>query len=529
MKGEEEVQPILGGPSSRARNARFWVLVVLGFAILTLLVVLIVLVATYPNIPPPPSPSPSPTPTPTPTPSPAPIPTPPSNNSLYNALNVQDIMTHLQMFQAIANASNGTRAANTVGYNVSAAYVESLLNATGFYNVTRNYFTIPAFDILTTPTLQETYPSNRSFIYQQDFVLVQFTRGGYVQAPVAAVPNLGCDPSDWANFPPNYIALVLRGNCTFATKISFAFASGAAMIIIYNNQPGLVSPAGLANVTIPMVFMTQDQGMALVDALSIGLNITLAFNVSTRVYSVPTFNVIADSLTGRPNATIVIGSHLDSVPAGPGINDNGSGSATDLQLALLIAKLNMTLNNRFRFAWWGAEELGLLGSTAYVQSIQGTPEIQNIALNLNFDMIGSPNFFRGVYNGSGASPNVINGSISIQNLFANYFQSNNITYAFTSFDGRSDYGPFISNGISAGGLFTGAEVIKSPSYRSLFGGIANAPYDPCYHQSCDTVENINVQVLDQLSHCIAAVLQRLAVDTALVDLIKAQMPPQSFI
>ena len=110
-------------------------------------------------------------------------------------------------------------------------------------------------------------------------------------------------------------------------------------------------------------------------------------------------NVIADSRAGDRNRTIVVGAHLDSVEAGPGINDNGSGTSTILEIAEQVAKLEQDPRNRLRFAFWGAEEAGLVGSTAYVADQVANGGIDEIEANLNFDMVGSPNFVRFVYDG----------------------------------------------------------------------------------------------------------------------------------
>jgi len=221
-----------------------------------------------------------------------------------------------------------------------------------------------------------------------------------------------------------------------------------------------------------------------------------------------TMNILADTPTGNPDNTIVVGSHLDSVLAGPGINDDGSGSSVNLELAIQMSKAVFPLVNRVRFAWWAAEEFGLIGSTYYVNNLNQTnpAELKKIALNLNFDMLGSPNYFVGVYNGTSDSV----GSGAIEGLFADFFDGNNLPFDLTPFTGRSDYGPFIAVKIPAGGVATCAEGIKTTAQRTVYGGIANAPYDSCYHLSCDTIENINQGILLQMSQAAATVLQQLA-------------------
>jgi Zn-dependent M28 family amino/carboxypeptidase len=226
--------------------------------------------------------------------------------------------------------------------------------------------------------------------------------------------------------------------------------------------------------------------------------------VTATVVTTPSTNVIADTATGRADRTVVVGAHLDSVDAGPGINDNGSGSAAILETAKQMARLGIKPVNRVRFAWWGGEEFGLLGSEYYVSHLS-TSELKNIALNLNFDMVASPNFVRFVYDGDGSATGTKgpNGSGNIEKVFSQYFAAQGLATAPTAFDGRSDYGPFIDRGIPAGGLFTGAEGIKTPAQAAVYGGTAGVAYDVCYHQLCDDITNLNLTALDQMSDGIA--------------------------
>jgi Zn-dependent M28 family amino/carboxypeptidase len=242
-----------------------------------------------------------------------------------------------------------------------------------------------------------------------------------------------------------------------------------------------------------------------------------------------TENVIADTTTGRPDRTVVVGSHLDSVPEGPGINDNGSGSATGLEVALQIAKLDIQPRNRVRFAFWGAEESGLVGSQYYVDSLTQR-QIKDIAVNLNFDMVASPNYVRFVYDGDASDTDSLGstGSGVVEDVFTDYFDSQGLASEPTAFDGRSDYDAFINVGIPAGGLFTGAEDKKTEAEAAVYGGVPGVAYDPCYHQACDsltpvadgadaetyedlsaayagalivdgTISNLNTQALDEMS------------------------------
>jgi aminopeptidase Y len=215
-------------------------------------------------------------------------------------------------------------------------------------------------------------------------------------------------------------------------------------------------------------------------------------------------NVLAETAAGDPESVIVVGGHLDSVIGGPGINDNGSGIAAILETAIQMAKAKPV--NKVRFAFWGAEESGLVGSIHYVNNLT-QDERDRIALYLNFDMIGSPNHVFFVYDGDdsdgvGAGPGP-DGSAELEALFESYYDSRGIPYKGTDFSGRSDYGPFIAAGIPAGGLFTGAEGIKTPEEAAIWGGASGIAYDPCYHQACDTYANVSLSALDVNADAVA--------------------------
>jgi Zn-dependent M28 family amino/carboxypeptidase len=222
------------------------------------------------------------------------------------------------------------------------------------------------------------------------------------------------------------------------------------------------------------------------------------------VRDVPTANLLATTKTGRVDRQVVVGSHLDSVPEGPGIYDNGSGSSTNLEIALQMAKLDVKPVIQVRFAWWGAEESGLVGWQFYVDSLT-KKQIQNTAVNLNFDMVGSPNFVRFVYDGDASDTDSLasTGSGVVEDVFVDYFDSQNLETEPTAFDGRSDYDAFISVGIPAGALFTGAEGIKTAEQAAIYGGTAGVAYDECYHQACDDIGNLSNTALDQMSDAVA--------------------------
>ncbi len=205
------------------------------------------------------------------------------------------------------------------------------------------------------------------------------------------------------------------------------------------------------------------------------------------------YNLIADWPGGDTNRVIMAGAHLDSVGSGPGINDNGSGSAAVLETALAVAREGYRPDRHLRFAWWGAEELGLVGSRHYVNNLSSTNR-SRIAAYLNFDMIASPNAGYFVYDDDPA----------IEKVFKDWFAARGVpTEIETEGDGRSDHAPFKNVGVPVGGLFTGAGRIKTSAQAQKWGGTAGRSFDPCYHSSCDTTANLNDTALDRNSDALA--------------------------
>ncbi|MFE5245340.1 MULTISPECIES: M28 family metallopeptidase [unclassified Streptomyces] len=215
------------------------------------------------------------------------------------------------------------------------------------------------------------------------------------------------------------------------------------------------------------------------------------------------YNLIADWPGGDPNQVLMAGSHLDSVTSGAGINDNGSGSAAVLETALAVSRAQLAPDKHLRFAWWGAEELGLVGSKYYVNNL-ATTERAKLAGYLNFDMIGSPNPGYFVYDDDPV----------IEQTFKDYYAGLSIpTEIETEGDGRSDHAPFKSAGVPVGGLFTGASNTKSSAQAQKWGGTAGQSFDRCYHSSCDTTANINDTALDRNSDAIAHAVWTLSAGT----------------
>ncbi|SCM13204.1 aminopeptidase S [Streptomyces sp. DpondAA-F4] len=205
------------------------------------------------------------------------------------------------------------------------------------------------------------------------------------------------------------------------------------------------------------------------------------------------YNLIADWPGGDPNRVLMAGSHLDSVTSGAGINDNGSGSAAVLETALAVSRAGLAPDKHLRFAWWGAEELGLVGSKYYVANLAAA-ERAKLAGYLNFDMIGSPNPGYFVYDDDPV----------IEQTFKDYYAGLSIpTEIETEGDGRSDHAPFKNAGVPVGGLFSGADYKKTAAQAQKWGGTVGQAFDRCYHSSCDTTANIDDTALDRNSDAIA--------------------------
>lgn len=188
--------------------------------------------------------------------------------------------------------------------------------------------------------------------------------------------------------------------------------------------------------------------------------------------------------------------------SGPGINDNGSGSISILEVATQLTKFSV--RNAVRFSWWTAEEVGLVGAAYYVSQLTAA-EKAKIRLVLDYDMMASPNFAYQIYDGDGSAFNLTGpvGSSEAEHEFAAYFDSKGLGHTEIEFDGRSDYGPFLEAGVAAGGIACGAEVEKTPEEVVLFGGEAGVAYDVCYHSACDTVSNLNATAWGVMTGAIA--------------------------
>src|SRR4051794_214725 len=438
-----------------------------------------------------------------------------------SAITVPDIVQHQVALQRIATLNDDTREVFSPGYAESLDYVVSTLKEAG-YKPQINKFNYPVWEETKPPVLStatKTYkpgdadsdPNTVDFITMANSPTVELTDapvfpvGGIVDPPTGGSAS-GCADADY-NGVKDKVALIQRGTCPFVEKWERAQAAGATGVIIYDegNTPDRQAPQFVDNqpdpaATIAAVIASYTLGNDLLQAYKAGKNPTVDFKVYGKFADRFLNQVIAETPSGDPNHVVVVGAHLDSVPQGPGINDDGSGTATDLAMAIELMQGHYNLRNKIRFAWWGAEENGLVGSSYYASQLSQN-EVDKIDVMLDYDMLSSPNYARMIYDGDGNDealdpepgtehPAGPEGSGKVEDVFDDWWDSQGLTSHRIAFDGRSDYVGFTDRGIPSGGIAAGAEVVKSPELEKIYGGAAGSWFDPCYHQLCDNLSTV---------------------------------------
>ena len=371
---------------------------------------------------------------------------------------------HLRELQEIADENGGNRAAGTPGSEVSAEYVADRLRDAG-WRVELEPVTFPYFDERSPPRLDDLEEGD-------EFRTLSYSGSGSVEGRIRRF-GLGCDRSDYRALGDREIAVVARGECFFRDKARNAEAAGAAALLIVDGESDEPPSAtlGAPGIEIPVLAVGATAGRELGPRVELEVDA-----VSERRRTV---NVIAETVAGRGDRVVMAGGHLDSVPAGPGINDNGSGTAALLEVAGALG--GRAPGARLRLAFWGAEELGLVGSRRWVSEL--SPEDRDeIAAYVNLDMVGSPNPAQGVY--SDADPEI---ESLLRRLVGPGAEEENA-------GGNSDHAPFQRAGIPVGGLFTGA----------------GEPNDPCYHRACDDIDNVDMPVLVKMTRAAGEAMERLS-------------------
>ncbi|CAG8476670.1 6797_t:CDS:2 [Acaulospora morrowiae] len=419
-----------------------------------------------------------------------------------------NIFAHLKALNDIAYRSTRNSRSVTDGFNASAEYVISQLNKTGC-EVKLQYFKVPIWEKEKEAELNVTFDNGVTVAYQGGIDFWSMRYGGQATNLIfqgVTEVKKPCDEGEEWDVEGKVALIRLREKCDLWEIALKAEKSGASAVIFYNtpeqkklsySRVRIVDwKEGDPLIAIPVLAASNSMGQLLSNSQHI--NIT----TYTKLFVVETFNVLCYlNDHGDKQSTIVVGSHLDSVPAGPGLVDNASGSSTILEILLYLEKKQFKSRNRLIFAWWGAEELGLLGSRHFVRQLMNSGENVDVAMNLNFDMLGSPNYIPFVLRGSDAPSDARNGSIRIQRVLELGFDEIKKNYNVSDMLGGSDFLPFVQNGIPSGGLYTGSSEIKSRRSQREFGGIANAPLDPCYHKECDSLENVSKEAISVQNSC----------------------------
>ena len=431
-----------------------------------------------------------------------PSPTPPAGtsaaaiefaDSLRQQVTADAMVEHLTKLQEIADQHGGNRALGTPGYDASVDYVVTALRDKGFDVQT------PEFEVRLPFTDEPALTVGGATIAARPFEFTVGTPPNGVAGPLVparAEQSPGCTASDYDGLPvKGAVVLVDRGTCQFSAKEAAASERGAVALIVVNNEDGDEWGGTLGEKTeakIPVISISKASGERL--RADPG-DTTLKLNAGVRIER--TRNVIAQTKTGSSADVVMVGAHLDSVPEGPGINDNGSGVAAVLETALQLGS-SPKVNYAVRFGFWGAEERGLLGSNKYVSSLN-VEQLKDIALYLNFDMLASPNpgFF--TIDGDQSAPpdpnqgvpRVPEGSAGIERMLVGYLKDAGKSPEDINFEGRSDYSSFTLAGIAAGGIFSGAEEKMSAAQAERWGGHAGQPFDPNYHKASDTLQHID--------------------------------------
>jgi Zn-dependent M28 family amino/carboxypeptidase len=435
-------------------------------------------------------------------------------------VSVKRIVKHQAALQRIARRNGDTREVLSGGYTESLAYVKKTLRRAG-YSPKEIEFNFP-FWVETQPAvLQRVTPSARTYVYgtaeddgsaDVDYITMSYSPTkaltGVQVVPTndivipppggAGTSTSGCEATDYPADIAGKIALVMRGTCAFVDKAAMAQSVGAAGVIIFNDGVGDTRQAPIfvddqVDLTIPAVTMSFSAGQELYNLTKAG-PVTMNFSTFGTLQDRFLPQVIAETKGGDPNNVLVVGAHLDSVPAGPGINDDGSGTATLLAQAEAMAKRHngKNIRQKIRFGWWGAEENGLIGSTYYAHNLTDR-QVKKIDGMLDYDMLASQNYVRFLYDGDGSDNPGLEGppgSGLIEKVQDDWFKAQGLQTERVPFDGRSDYVGFTDRGIPAGGIFAGAEEVKTPEQEAIYGGAAGSWYDVCYHQICDDLTTV---------------------------------------
>jgi hypothetical protein len=476
-------------------------------------------------------------------------------SKLVECVKTDDLWQHMQALQQIADDNPGpdghaSRNSGEPGYKASVDYVANLMKQAG-YKVTIQPYTFDYFAYQGVPTMSENSPIAHDYQLVTEWnpgrsmgsTTADLQPAGGIVIPSPGGSTSGCDPSDFSGFVPGRIALIQRGTCTFSHKIQTAQDAGASGVIIFNegNTParsGVFSGSLSSVPPIPVAFTSFAIGNDLYTQYNDATqNSTPLPNMSLSVQGIhdparEDYNVIADSRGGDPNHVLVVDAHLDAI-YGAGMLDNGSGSATILDIAQKMRRVQPL--NKLRFIWFGGEELGLLGSINYVNNLS-PDELGRIRYDLDADVTATPNYSIGVLDPAAVDffgrtvstqfpPQIYEPSKVARDQMVNYFDSIGKNHIFFSPVGTDAF-VFNEAGVPASGLLTGQDCCKTQDEVDLFGGFTgnyegNVPsFDGgCVDNPfrwCDNLGNNDKNVLTFMSKAFADSTARMAFNTSVI-------------
>jgi Zn-dependent M28 family amino/carboxypeptidase len=414
---------------------------------------------------------------------------------LAGKVTVDGMYTHLRKFADIATANGHSRADGTPGYDASVEYVAGVLRDKGFDVQT------PEFErlVLAQPGKPTLSVAGRSFPVDQASLLLTTPKDGLNAPALRPQKPAGCNAADYGTADVRgAIAVVDATGCSVVDKQNAAVGRGAIGVLVVSDAatPGLFTPGYYQQLKVPVAVI----GTA-ADAQLRRTNAAVRLTLDAQAATVKSRNVVAQTKTGDTHNVVVVGAHLDSVPGSPGINDDASGVAAVLETAAQLGN-SPEVTNAVRFTFWGSQEAGLAGSTKYVAGLDRAG-LDDIALYLNFDAIGSANAGYFTYDGDqSGQPNpdlpasrIPAGSAGIERTLAGYLNLAGVRPADMPLGQASDYSPFLAAGVPIGGITTGASQRKTDTQARLWGGQAGAPFDPGYHTLRDTIDNLDRRAL----------------------------------
>ena len=479
-------------------------------------------------------------------------------SKLVACVQKNDLMAHLQRFQDIANANPGpdgkpSRNSGEPGYKASADYVAQVMKDAGYdVNIQTYKFDYYAYTGIPTfsadgrePVLGTDWYPGQS-LGSANATLV--AAGGIILPPTQLSSSTsGCTAADFPSSVSGHVVLIQRGGCNFGVKVLNAQAAGATGVVIFNEgNPGPPDRTGLlvgsmldANnnpfiPTIPVAFTTFALGLDLYNQIQTGPAPSMRINVPAITKpNADDYNVIAESKGGDKNHVVVVDAHLDAI-YGAGMLDNATGSAAILDIAQKMKDVNP--QNKLRFIWFGGEELGLLGSEHYVNSLTST-QASHIGYDLDADVFGTPNYILGILDPAAPDffsrtvpetfPNrVYKASTISRDQSAAFFEQAGYNHEFLSPNG-TDAIWFNRIGVPASGLLTGQDCCKSQQEVDLFGGqLGNyegnlGTFDGgCVDNPfrwCDNIDNVDPDNFELVSKAFANTVVRMAFDNKVMS------------